>query len=252
MFDTHAHLFDPRIAPGLAALLERLATDGFAGVMCICDTPESAEAFRAVAPRYPFLRCAAGIHPHNAAGFSRHALDHLIGILRPTGRLAAIGETGVDFHYQFSPPSAQIAAFEKHLSLAADLGLPLIIHSRDAADTVLDILRRSGCSRSVIHCFSDRAETAELFVGLGCLLGVSGMITFPTARTLREAVRRVPRDRLLIETDAPYLAPVPHRGTTNSPLLLRYTLAALAETLGEDPSVLEQQLDENARRVFGA
>jgi len=251
MFDTHAHLFDPRLAPGLESLLERLAADRVAGTLCICDTVENAEAFRAVAPRYPFLRCAAGIHPHQAAGFSTETLEQLVAILQPSGRLQAIGETGLDFHYRFSPRETQIRAFKAHIELAATHRLPLVIHSRAAADDVLAILRHCPPHRAVIHCFSDGVQDARRFVELGCFLGVSGIITFPKADTLRAAVCAVPRDRLLIETDCPYLAPVPHRGQTNSPLLLPHTLAALARALGEDPVTLDRVLDANAFEVFG-
>jgi len=251
MFDTHAHLFDPRLAPGLESLLEHLAADGFAGVLCVCDTVDSAESFCTVAPRYPFLRCAAGIHPHQATGFSPGILERLVAILQPSGRLAAIGETGLDFHYRHSPREAQIRAFETHIEFAAGLRLPLVIHSRAAADDVLAVLQRRGTPRAVIHCFSDGTEEARRFVETGCFLGVSGILTFPTADALRAAVRAVPWDRLLIETDCPYLAPVPHRGHTNSPLLLPHTLAALARALGEDPAALERVLDANAFEVFG-
>jgi TatD DNase family protein len=195
--------------------------------------------------------CAVGVHPHDARRAGPDAFDE-IAALASAGRIVAVGEAGLDFHYDLSPREVQADVFRRQIRLARDLGLPIIVHSREAEAQTATILEteRAGEVGGVIHCYAGGAELARRALALGFSISFSGIVAFPKAEELRQVARRVPEGRLLIETDAPYLAPPPHRGTRNEPAFVVDVAAALARARGEPLAALARRTAENFRRLF--
>ena len=242
MIDTHAHL-DPAEAP---AVLERAREAGVDRVIAIATTVAQAAETLAIAEQHDGVYACLGIHPHEAG--SPGDLDELRRLLAH-GRAVAVGETGLDYFRDYAPHDAQRALFDRQLALAAELGKPVVIHTRAAEDDTLAALRDFG-GTVILHCFSSPAML-EPALERGWYLSFAGNVTYPKAPELREAAARVPRDRLLAETDSPYLAPQPVRGGRNEPAFVVHTLAALAEARGEEAVELGAQIDANATAAFG-
>jgi TatD DNase family protein len=265
--DTHAHL-DMLDDP--AGALERAAVAGVSFVVTIADVTEEPLGTYDGLPAWereasvrleqrgdvhlslPETRVIVGVHPHNAKRFDGAAEDEL-GRLALDARTCGIGEVGLDFHYDHSPRDGQRAMMRRHLEIAQELGLPVCIHLREAHEEGLDILREMGVPAAgcVIHCFTEGPKTAELFLDLGCLIAFGGVVTFPKADVVREAVALVPLERMLLETDCPFLAPVPYRGRTNEPAFVTLTAAVVAGIKGTAPADVATVTLENARGVFG-
>ncbi|MGH7564107.1 MAG: TatD family hydrolase [Gemmatimonadota bacterium] len=254
-FDSHCHLQDPAFDGDRDLVLARAWNAGVREIVVIASDPDSAESARALVGResaeaIPRLYWTAGLHPHDAvrwdAGLGEAILAHL-----EAGALA-VGETGLDFHYDNSPRDRQREAFAGQLAIARERDLPVVVHSRDAEEDTLEALALSKVSpeRVVLHCFSGSLPMLERAVEAGYYVSFSGMVTFRSfaAGTL---VGRVPVDRLLAETDAPYLAPVPHRGTRNEPAFVVDTIARLAELKGTDVTAMGALTRANARRFYG-
>jgi len=197
------------------------------------------------------MRAVVGIHPHDARDADAEAFDAVARLARDP-LVAAVGETGLDYHYDNSPRDAQIAALRAHVALAAEVGKPLVIHCRDAYADLVRVLReeRGAAPRGVVHCFTGSADEARAMLDLGFAISFSGIVTFRNADALREAARVVPRDRLLVETDAPYLAPVPLRGRRCEPAFVVETALRLAEARGEPADALCDAAERNAIDVF--
>jgi TatD DNase family protein len=255
MIDSHCHLADEAFAPDLDAVVERARDAGVSAALCIIAAGDEAEMQRAedVRARWAASHFATGVHPHNAGTFAggsaaaaaaREAVNRLDA--------CAVGETGLDYHYKFSEPAVQQEVFAAQIELALDLALPVIIHTRDATDDTFAILRESGRGsvRGVFHCFTGDLPMARRALDIGFDLSLAGIVTFPKAEALREAARFVPSDRLLIETDSPYLAPVPHRGKRNEPAFVARVLDELAALRREDRAALERATDANFARLF--
>jgi TatD DNase family protein len=251
-FDSHAHLADRAFADDQAHTVERARMAGAAGVLCVGESLATAERASALAAGRPdFIWFSAGVHPHDAATFD--AARDLAGVRQFDARGAgAIGECGLDYHYDHSPREVQRAAFAAQLALAAELGLAAIVHTRDAeADTrdlVLDAARAG--VRGVLHCYTGTAALAEDALAAGWYVSFSGIVTFKKW-TDEALLRLVPDDRVLVESDAPYLAPVPHRGRRNEPAWVAHTVRRLADVRGADADALGEQTVRNARRLFG-
>ncbi|MBN2207122.1 MAG: TatD family hydrolase [Candidatus Aminicenantes bacterium] len=214
LVDSHAHLDMEAFARDRDEVVARAFQAGLESVLCPAELTEerSAAVVLDLVRRHPRLLAAAGVHPHRAALYGRAAEDALRR-LAAGGEIRAVGEIGLDFHYNLSPPSDQSRAFRAQLGLAAELRLPVILHSRDAGPEVLDAVREANLSRGgVLHCFTESWPIAARALDLGLHISFSGILTFPGATDLRETARRIPDGRLLVETDAPYLAPVPYRG----------------------------------------
>jgi TatD DNase family protein len=244
VIDTHAHL-DRDHAP---EILERARAAGVDRVINVATRIASSHDALALAEKHDGLYACLGIHPHNANEPDAHRLDELRELLGHE-RAVAVGETGLDYFRQYAPHEDQRRLFEAQLELAADLGKPVVIHTRDAdADTLAALLRTDG--KVVLHCFSSPA-LLEPALERGWYVSFAGNVTYPKAPELREAARRVPRDRILAETDSPYLAPQPVRGKPNEPAYVVHTLATLAEARGEDEAELARQIDANATAAFG-
>ncbi len=267
--DTHAHL-DMLDDP--AGALERAATAGVSFVVAVADvteTPEetfeglagwikeaSSRLDAAAGPSRvipPEVRIAVGCHPHNAANFDDLAEERLSELAQDP-LVGAVGETGLDFHYDNSPRDDQRNAFRAQLAIARDSALPVVVHLREAHEEGIAILEEEGMpvSGCVIHCFTGDAALAGRFLEMGCHISFAGPTTFKKATGIREAAAAVPLDRLLVETDCPFLAPVPYRGKTNEPALVTLTAAAIAAVRGIPEDRLAAAVSENARRLFGA
>ncbi len=239
MIDSHCHLADEQFETDLEAVVARAHDAGVTGALTILDATSGAEAARAdgVAAAWPAVRFAVGVHPHQAGTFIDDP-DGVVPLVREAyaarAGAAAIGEIGLDYHYDFAPRTTQIEVFRRQIALARELRRPIVIHTREADDDTIDALRSEGGGdvTGVFHCFTGDAAFARRAVDLGFHVSFSGIVTFRSAGAIREAAAIVPRDRLLIETDSPYLAPVPFRGKRNEPARVARVLDAVAETRG--------------------
>ncbi len=250
MFDTHTHLFDIRLLPEIKDILEKLKDHRFKGVLCICETQQEVDLFLKYYKLYDFLYACLGTHPHNSKNFSKKNLIDMYDQLYLTGRLIAIGETGLDFYYNLSPKDKQINCFLTHIYFAKEKNLPLIIHSRNSEEEIYNILKENNVSNGVIHCFSSKHDFANKILELDLYLGFTGIITFKNSNVILETIKYVPVEKILIETDTPYLSPQPLRGKINTPLNLYYVLEKISEIKKIDINVLEDILDKNAIRLF--
>ena len=255
LFDSHAHL-DMRMDElgGAEAVLERAFSDGVEGVVAIAGATQvgSYAATFELCDKVDSLWCAAGIHPHAASNASLAAVDVLRSALEHP-RVVALGETGLDFHYNYSSPKEQRQAFVSQIEIAHAHQLPLVVHTRNADAETITILDGEGASElgGVIHCFSSGAELALRAVDLGFYVSFSGIVTFPKADEIREVARLLPEERILAETDAPFLAPVPHRGKVNEPMRVRHVVERLAEVREAELEVFANIVVENTYRCFG-
>jgi TatD DNase family protein len=251
VIDSHAHVHDKAFDEDRAMVIERARAAGVSAIVTVgCDLEDARRAL-ATANEYE-LYATAGIHPHEA----KDAPDDLAAAFAPLlddARVVAIGETGLDYYYDHSPREAQQRVFREHLRLAKARKLPLIFHLRDAFDDFVAILREEFSSgmRGVVHCFTGDTAQARTYIDeFGLLLGVGGVLTFKTAQPLRDAIRSVGPEPLLLETDCPYLTPVPLRGKRNEPAYIAHTAHALAHVLGSGFSNVVPIADRNARALF--
>ena len=250
--DTHCHLNHTDYAD-LPEVLKRAEAEDVRQILCVgYDLESSAQALK-LAQETEIIFAAVGVHPHDATTFTQDAENQIRELAEDRKRVIAIGETGLDYYYDHSPRDVQRQAFRMHIDLAQELELPLIIHSRDAYDDVLEILEEKGLPKrgAVMHCFLGNAEIARRSLALGCYLGVDGPITFKNSDALRLVVADLPLDRLLLETDAPYLTPRPHRGHRNEPSYLPLIATALADLLGITVEEVKAQTSKNACDLFG-
>ena len=249
LVDTHCHLADAAFQADIGEVVFRAQAADVGHTIVIGETPEQAELALGLVARFPNLSATAGVHPHIARDWSAGVEATLAERLRDP-RVVAAGETGLDYHYDHSPRDLQRLAFEAQLSLAVAAGKPAVIHAREADDDVAAILANHPRCRFVMHSFSSGPGLLRATVAQGGFVSLSGMITFKSWR-LDEALREVPPDRLLVETDGPYLAPVPHRGKRNEPAFVRHTAERLAMVFGRDLEEIAALTTRNAERVFG-
>lgn len=250
LFDSHCHLTDEKFAGEVPAVIERAAASGVVGMVTISSDPEDAEAALEIARAHANVWTSAGIHPHAVAQFGKDAISR-VAELADDDRVVAIGETGLDYYYDNSPRSAQRQALRRHVELAADLALPLIVHCREAdEDTIAMIREVEGDVFGVLHCFDGEAELLEAGLEAGWMISFAGLVTFKNYDK-EGLVRAVPPDQLLIETDSPYLAPVPNRGKRNEPAFVRAVADTLARMRGETTEQLAALTCRNANRFYG-
>ncbi|MEE9134189.1 MAG: TatD family hydrolase [Gemmatimonadota bacterium] len=252
LFDSHAHLTDQSFASELDAVLSRAAGRGVRTVVSIASDLEDARDAIGLAERssQPQVLATAGIHPHEAHRWNPEAHSELEDLAR-SSFVVAIGETGLDLHYDNAPRDTQIEVFRSQVEVAERLGMPVVVHSRDADVEVAGIVRDyRGRAIGVLHCFSGGAELLEAGLEAGWYVSFSGIVTFKNFKDVQQ-VRAVPADRLLVETDSPYLAPVPRRGRRNEPALVREVLERVAEIRGEEPEELAETTYLNACRFYG-
>jgi TatD DNase family protein len=250
VIDAHAHLTDRRFAGDVPDVLERARKAGIERVLTAGEDLASSEEALALAAHHDELRVAVGVHPHRAASWGPNALDRLTELAR-NPRVVAIGEIGMDFSGRSAPPDVQEAAFRGQLALAALLDLPVVIHVRDSGERVRAILGEGLEVRGMIHCYSEGPDELPAWLDLGLHVSFAGTLTYPGSDRLRAAAALVPADRLLAETDAPYLAPQNARGRRNEPLYVAATHAALARERGVDIGDLAGQIAGNAQALFG-
>jgi TatD DNase family protein len=256
MIDSHCHLADEAFAADLAAVVARAQEAGVTGAMCIVSAGDEAELSAAgrVAAAWPAVTFSTGVHPHNAGTFAGRTGVVADVLARSIERLGAkaIGEIGLDYHYDFSPRDVQRDVFAAQLAAARARSLPIVIHTREAVDDTFAILREAGDGvRGVFHCFTGDRGMAAAALDLGFYISLAGIVTFPRAEELREVAKAVPADRLLVETDAPYLAPVPHRGKRNEPGFVARTVEAIAAVRGVAAADLARQTAGNFAAFLG-
>lgn len=252
LIDTHTHLDDPRYEPDRDAVIARARETGIHSMITIgCDLSTSRAAL-ALADRYPFVYATVGVHPHEVKHIEDGWYDEFRR-LAANRRVVAYGEIGLDYHYNHSSPKLQRDRFREQIQLARELRLPLVIHTREAQEDTIQILKDEGSIEvgGVFHCFSGDSWLAKDALDLGFYLSFSGIVTFQNAGMLRDIAKTVPLDRILIETDCPYLTPVPHRGKRNEPAFVRHVAETLAAaTHVSDLEELHRLTTDNARRLF--
>jgi TatD DNase family protein len=252
LIDSHAHIQADAFDADRAAMLDRAVAAGVGRIVVIGSNVDDSREGLAMARADDRLVCTVGVHPHDARLLDDAGLDALRG-MAADANVRAIGEIGLDFHYDFSPRDRQREAFASQLALAAELGLPVVIHVRESEEEAYAMLRDrpAGIPHVVMHCFLGDADWARRWLDLGCVLGVGGAVTFKKMDALREAVAMVPLDRLLLETDCPYMAPAPHRGRRNEPAYVPFVCEAVALAKGLGAEAIAEETTANAERVFG-
>ncbi len=256
LVDSHCHLDFKDFAGELDDIVARAREAGVGRMVTICTRPSQLDQNLEIVERFDDVFCAAGVHPHNAASEPAMSVARLAEIAEHP-KLVGIGESGLDYHYDHSPREEQQASFRTHIQAARETGLPLVVHTRSADDDTIRILKEEGAGeggdkplRGVIHCFSSSRELAESAVEFGFYVSLSGILTFNRSDDIRATVRDLPMDRLLVETDSPYLAPVPKRGKRNEPAYVAHTAARLAEVKGIGTAEAARQTTENFFTLF--
>lgn len=251
IFESHAHYDDEIFDGDREALLSSLQERGIGTVINIGASLSGSEASVRLAEQYPFIYAAVGVHPSEIGELNEESFAYL-RTLCDHEKVIAVGETGLDYHYPEPDKALQKKWFERQLLLAQETGLPVIIHSREAAKDTLDMMKAldAGKIGGVVHCFSYGKEMAREYLNMDFYFGIGGVITFPNAKKLKEAVEYIPMEKILLETDSPYLAPQSHRGERNSSLNLPYVVEAIAELKGISCEEVERVTEENARRLF--
>jgi len=250
IFDSHAHYDARHFSEDCDELLASLPERGVRFVLSAADTLASAKRAIALTERYDYIYCSAGIHPHNAKDAPANMEAQICEIVKSSPRVRALGEAGLDYHYDFSPRERQIEVFERQLSLASELNLPIIVHDREAHADTLRLLKKYR-PKGVVHCYSGSAEMARELIEIGLYIGFTGVVTFPSAKKVAVAAASVPLNRLLVETDCPYMAPVPNRGKRCDSSMLVYTIESLAGIKGIEPQDLADITCQNACELFG-
>jgi TatD DNase family protein len=253
LIDSHCHLDFPDFASEIDAVVDRARMAGVGTMLTICTRLRAFDGVRAVAERFDNVWCSVGVHPHEA---KEEPLDEAGALVERTHhpKVVGIGEAGLDYYYEHSPRDDQIRNFRAHIEAARATGLPLIVHARDADDDMGAILSEEmekGRFTGLLHCFSSTRKLAETALSLGMFISISGIVTFKKSDELRAIVADVPLERLLVETDAPYLAPMPYRGKRNEPAFVVHTANAVAAIKGVEPQRLAEATSDNFFRLFG-
>jgi TatD DNase family protein len=252
LVDSHCHLEFPELVHDLDGVMGRARDAGIGTLVTISTKLSEWDKVRKVAEAYPQVWCSVGVHPHEAAVEEGATEARLVELARHP-KVVGIGETGLDYYYEHSPRPEQRQVFRTHCAAARATGLPLIVHTRDADDETIQILREesaNGALKGLIHCFTASQRLADAALEIGFFISISGIVTFKAADALRDVVRTVPLERLLVETDAPFLAPVPLRGKPNEPAFVVHTAKAVAALKGVEAEVLAHATTENFFRLF--
>jgi len=254
LIDSHTHIQGKEYAGDVEAVIARAREAGVEKIIAVGgagDMSSNTEAV-ALAKTFPDIYATVGMHPHDAKDVGADELKKLKD-LAAAPKVIAVGETGLDYYYDHSPRDVQRRVFAEFIHLARETGLPIVVHERDAAQDVADLLRTEGAGelRGVIHCFTGDYEAACAYLDLGFYISFTGIITFKNANLLREVVRRVPLDRMLVETDSPYLTPVPHRGKRNEPAYVQYVAETIAKIKCVSLEEVARVTTQNVRELFG-
>jgi TatD DNase family protein len=253
LVDSHCHLNYPGLVEELPEVLARAGEAGITHMVCICSRLSEFDDIRKIAEAHDHIFCTVGIHPHDSGNEPETDVQTLVELAQHP-KVVGIGETGLDFFYDNSPQDIQERNFRTHIRAARETGLPLIVHTRDADEKTIEVLRdefnTGGAFPGLIHCFSTGRAVADCALELGLYISLSGIVTFKNADDLRDVVKDLPHDRVLVETDSPFLAPIPHRGKRNEPAFVVHTATAVAELLGVPFSDLGALTNENFFRLF--
>lgn len=249
IFDTHAHYDDERYDQDRDVVFQQLSQNGVVGILDVGCSLESAEKAVSLANQYPFVYASVGLHPEESLNVAPDYLERLEK-LAACEKVVAIGEIGLDYHYDETDKPSQQKLFSEQLLLAQKLRLPVIIHSRDAVEDTIAMLRQAD-NYGVVHCFSGSAETAEVYLSMGYYIGFTGLVTFPKVKKVLEAIQITPPERILLETDCPYMAPVPYRGKRCTSDMIAFTAQKIAEIKGMQTQELVDIARENCRKLFG-
>ena len=248
-FDSHSHYDDERFDADRDEILSSMNENGVSNIINVAsDIPSSYSSIK-IAEKYDFIYASVGVHPHEVKDMSESSLDEIRNLSNHE-KVVAIGEIGLDYYYDHSPRDEQKYWFKKQMDLAYELKLPVIIHSRDAMEDTINICKESKIVGGIIHCFSGSAESAKIFLDLGYHISFAGPITFKNSKNLPKVAEIVPWDRILIETDCPYMAPEPHRGKRNSSLFIKHTAEAIAKIKGVDIDFVAKATSDNAKKLF--
>lgn len=251
LFDTHAHYDDESFDDDREELLRALPMEGIGKVVNVGASLSTCKSTRALAEQYDYIYCALGVHPGDTAELTEESMEWLRQQCQ-FGKCVAVGEIGLDYHWDRSDHDIQKKCFLRQLELARECGKPVVIHSRDAAKDTVDIMTSAKCQEigGVIHCFSYTKETAKIFLDMGFYIGIGGVLTFKNAKKLAEVAEYAPMDRIVLETDCPYLAPEPYRGRRNCSVLLSYVVEALAQIKGITEEEVRQAAWKNAHALY--
>ena len=249
-FDTHTHLDDEKFDTDREEVIENLKKEGISYCVNVGSDMKSSYQSVELSEKYDFLYAAVGVHPSEVGEMSDEDLDKLEEMTK-NEKVVAIGEIGLDYHYDEPLPEVQKEWFIKQLKLAKKLNMPYIIHDRDAHKDVIDILKEVGYFNGVMHCFSGSVEMAKIVLDLGLYVSIAGQVTFKNAPKVKEVAKMVPEDRLLIETDSPYLTPEPHRGERNNSAYVKFTCEKIAELKGISAEELARVTLQNGKKFYG-
>ncbi len=254
LFDTHCHINDEQFAADLQTVIQNMLAAGVERAVVAGDASQNPSDAFDIAEKFDFIYAAAGVHPHNASAWSE-GTEKAVEECMARKKAVALGEIGLDYHYDFSPRDVQKKAFAEQLDMAWRLGKPAVLHIRDAHGDAYDILaaanRANRLPKCVMHCYTGSWESAKAYLGMGMYISFSGAVTFKNAPKLWETVVNMPLDRLLIETDCPYMSPVPMRGRRNEPAYVAYVLNRIAELRGIDAEYAANATFVNALGAFG-
>ena len=248
-FDSHAHYDDERFDEDREELIESLKENGVEIVLNAAADMKSCHTSLALAEKYPFIYSSVGVHPHDVKDLAEAEIEEMKELAKHP-KVVAVGEIGLDYYYDNSPREEQRQWFKRQLQLAKEVDLPVIIHSREASQETFDIIMESGVEKGVIHCFSGSYELAKEYVKKGFYIGVGGALTFKNAKKAIEVVEGINLDHILIETDAPYMTPVPYRGKRNDSTYLKFVVQKIAEIKGISEDEVEYVTSQNARKLF--
>lgn len=249
IFDSHAHYTDKAFNDDRKELLDSLKESGICGVINCGADLESSEKSVALSEKYDYIYCACGVHPEEVDGLPENYIDILRNMAK-NEKCVAIGEIGLDYYWRQDNKELQKKVFEEQILLAKEMDLPIIVHDREAHEDTLAILKKHK-PKGVLHCFSGSAETAKEILKLGMYIGLGGAVTFKNAKKPVDVAEMLPLDRLLLETDCPYMAPVPMRGKRNCSAYIEYVAEKIGEIKGIDPQTVTNQATENTKNLFG-
>lgn len=251
IIDSHAHYDDEKFDEDREAVFEQIQQEGVVGILNCASTYCSISKTVNIVNEHSFIYGALGIHPENADEFTDERLEEIKNLIKENKKIVAVGEIGLDYYWEENPPrEVQKEVFIKQMKLAEELNLPVIIHDREAHGDTLEIIKSFPKVKGVVHCFSGSVEMARECVKLGYYIGVTGVVTFKNAKKVVEVVKDIPLDKLLVETDCPYMAPEPNRGKRNKSDYIKYVIEKMAEIKGLDPIVLNRQVNENLKNLI--
>jgi TatD DNase family protein len=253
IIDSHCHLDYPNLYNQLDDVIKRAELNNIKRLLTICTTLESFDKIKEIIEKYNFIYGTFGIHPHETEKHKKVDSKYIINIKNNNNKIIGVGETGLDYYYNHSDKKIQKKSFIEHINSASYLNIPLIVHSRDAENDTFDIIKsekKNSNLKVLIHCFTGTKEFAKKLIDIGCYISISGIITFKNSTQLSDTASFIPLDRLLVETDSPYLSPTPLRGKSNEPSFIVHTVAKLSEIKNVSKDIIEDKTTNNFKELF--